>query len=150
MENFYEILTILNKFIFILFLYTVDSLLFKSEIFLWKITETYAFLIYLYTEIPIHFLSESSIDIFLIRRIWHYLFLKILQNNHKIMHMKFSWNWRITAQEIWLLNYSNFLSPNSIHHSPLKNTNSTTRSNYNFIVSKINKIHHMSQIKKNT
>lgn len=72
MENFYEILTILNKFIFILFLYTVDSLLFKSEIFLWKketITETYAFLIYLYTEIPIHFLSESSIDIFLIRRI---------------------------------------------------------------------------------
>lgn len=83
MENFYEILTILNKFIFILFLYTVDSLLFKSEIFLWKketITETYAFLIYLYTEIPIHFLSESSIDIFFNTSYLTLSLLEILQN----------------------------------------------------------------------
>lgn len=64
LQDFYEFLIILNKFIFT-FLYTIDSLLFKSEIFLWKITETYAFLIY--TEILIHYYIKSRfsiIDIF--------------------------------------------------------------------------------------
>lgn len=64
LQDFYEFLIILNKFVFT-FLYIIDSLLFKSEIFLWKITETYFF--NLYTEILIDYYIKSRfsiIDIF--------------------------------------------------------------------------------------
>lgn len=74
LQDFYEFLIILNKFIFT-FLYTIDSLLFKSEIFLWKITETYAFLIYIPKYWLIIILNH---DFRLIFFNTHYLFWKIL------------------------------------------------------------------------
>lgn len=122
LQDFYEFLIILNKFIFT-FLYTIDSLLFKSEIFLWKITETYAFLIYIPKYWLIIILNH---DFRLIFFNTHYLFWKILQNNHRnyayeiFLKLK-NHHSRNLITEL----FSNFLSSNSSFSS--KNTNSTTK-----------------------
>lgn len=123
LQDFYEFLITLNKFIFT-FLYTIDSLLFKSEIFLWKITETYAFLIYIPKYWFIIILNHDFRLLIFFNT--HYLFWKILQNNHRnyayeiFLKLK-NHHSRNLITEL----FSNFLSSNSSFSS--KNTNSTTK-----------------------
>lgn len=130
------ILTILNKFICIHYRSVVIQI--------WNFPlENLLCFFNLYTEIPIHRYLNHDL---LIHRIWHYVFWKILQNKTKLCIRNFP---EIEESRNLITElFSNFLSPNSIHHSPPK-TQIQLRSNYNFIASKINRIlHHVSEIKK--